>query len=231
MIQLISNISALYRGCTDGWNKVDELDFDYVGCRNHTWNGMSRLWCLCDSDRCNGDSLNDLAGFKASAPSYSDDAPAVEYPIKAVEKEEVLTNPKASFKDYNHAYENVAYSNEDQQYYAGNTYDDVNYGDNTQYDEPEIENKAAIQEDKQDYVIQDTKEKPKEKQAADYPEPDYSILLRPEETKLKSRPYRSHNYQNQEGKNYKQADYVDTQGHDYPLYTDEKSYEEHKQVL
>ncbi len=221
----------MYRGCTDGWNKVDELDFDYIGCRNHTWNGMSRLWCLCDSDKCNGDSLNDLAKFKASAPSYSDDAPAVQYPIKAVEKE-VSADPKAAFKDYNHAYENIAYSDQGQQYYDSNTYDDdVNYGDNTQYDEQEDEKKETVQEDKQDYVSQDTKEKPKEKQASDYPEPDYSILLRPEETKLKSRPHRSHKYQSQEAKDYSQNDYGDRQGHDYPLYTDEKSYEVDKQVL
>ena len=52
---------ALYRGCFDGFTDVGELSYDYNGCRNQTWNGKTRTWCLCDEDNCNQMSIEQLS--------------------------------------------------------------------------------------------------------------------------------------------------------------------------
>lgn len=54
-------VAAWYRGCMDDFKDVVNIDKDYTGCRYQTWNGRKRLWCLCDSDMCNGVSIKSLA--------------------------------------------------------------------------------------------------------------------------------------------------------------------------
>ena len=51
-------LPAVYRGCFDGFSSVVDLKNDYVGCQNQTWNNRHRLWCLCDTDLCNGYHVN-----------------------------------------------------------------------------------------------------------------------------------------------------------------------------
>jgi len=54
-------LTAIYRGCTDGFSDVPTLEHSYIGCRNQTWNNRNLRWCICNTSLCNGVSLEAMS--------------------------------------------------------------------------------------------------------------------------------------------------------------------------
>jgi len=65
-MQVNDSITAIYRGCFDDFADVDDLSYDYVGCRNQSWNNRQLPWCLCDTPFCNGDSMRHLGAYSGT---------------------------------------------------------------------------------------------------------------------------------------------------------------------
>ncbi|ELT98540.1 hypothetical protein CAPTEDRAFT_205745 [Capitella teleta] len=72
----IGEDGAIYRGCFSYFEDATGLDFGYTGCHNQTWNNKNLVWCLCDSDLCNGQSFRRM---QSKINSYSDYSPNQNY--------------------------------------------------------------------------------------------------------------------------------------------------------
>lgn len=56
-------LSDVYRGCFDGWLKT-AVKHNYNGCSVQDVYGTKVEWCFCDTNLCNGRSMEDIGDTK-----------------------------------------------------------------------------------------------------------------------------------------------------------------------